>query len=90
LGVLKAGGAVKGAARLFFKKYLVVCIKMFYFVGMKKAKQKKRERHGRKYLGAWISSEVLDTARIKAKEDKRTLAAYVEMALSNHNDFVAK
>ena len=67
-----------------------MCIKVCYFVGMKKPTLKKRERHGRKYLGAWISSEVLDAARTNAKKDKRTLAMYVEMALSNHNDFGTK
>jgi hypothetical protein len=54
---------------------------------MKKAASKRKLRNGRAYLGVWIDPEVIDKAKEEAKKDKRTLAAYVEMGLSNHNDF---
>jgi hypothetical protein len=53
--------------------------------GMKKAATKKAERNGKVYVGAWIDKEVEKSAQTKAKKDKRTFSAYLELALYDYN-----
>lgn len=54
---------------------------------MNKAAPKRKLRNGLAYLGVWIDPKVIDKAKQEAKKDKRTLAAYVEIGLSNHNGY---
>jgi len=48
---------------------------------------KNTNRNGKLYVSAWIDEKVVTEAKKEAKKDKRTFASYIEMALSNHNDF---
>lgn len=52
--------------------------------------RKQRIRNGKVYIGAWVDQKVVVSAKKQAKEDKRTFAMYIEMAISNHNDFDRK
>jgi hypothetical protein len=48
---------------------------------------KQTKRNGKLYVSAWIDEKVVVEAKKEAKKDRRTFASYIEMALSNHNDF---
>lgn len=45
-------------------------------------------RNGKVYVGAWLDKTVIDKAKEKADGQKRTLSAYMELALAYHNQAV--
>ena len=46
----------------------------------------KKERNGKVYIAGWVDKKIEQKARIRAKEDKRTFTAYLEIALFDYNE----
>jgi hypothetical protein len=50
-----------------------------------KGAKKSSVRNGKVYVGAWLDKTIVDSAKKTASRQKRTLAAYLELAVSYHN-----
>lgn len=46
----------------------------------------KKERNGKVYIAGWVDKDIEKKARTRAKEDKRTFTAYLEIALFDYNE----
>ena len=60
---------------------------LFYYVLLSslKANGTTKIRNGKVYIGCWVDKEIENKSQKKAKEQKRTLSAYIELALAYRN-----
>lgn len=73
-----------GILKIFLNKYLQIRCILLYIRFMKKGA--KKERNGKVYIAGWVDKDIEKKARTRAKEDKRTFTAYLEIALFDYNE----